>query len=86
MSYRIYRDIVYRGYRDTSHSHPLLFAILAKLFNIIMFAGYVPYGFRLSYTVPLPKVDTVSTNAVENYKAISISPIFVENIRAVHIK
>jgi len=51
-----------------------------------MFAGYVPYGFRLSYTVPLPKVDTVSTNAVENYKAISISPIFVENIRAVHIK
>jgi len=30
------------------HSHPVLFAILAKLFNIIMFAGYVPYGIRLS--------------------------------------
>ena len=40
------------------HSHPVLIAILAKLFNIIMFAGYVPYGFRLSYTVPIPKVDT----------------------------
>jgi len=57
-------------------SHPVLFAILAKLFNIIMLAGYVPYGFRLSYTVPLPKVVTVSsTNAVDNYRAISISPI-----------
>jgi len=58
------------------HSHPVLFAILAKLFNIIMLAGYVPYGFRLSYTVPLPKVKNVSsTNAVDNYRAISISPI-----------
>ena len=46
------------------HSHPVLIAILAKLFNIIMFAGYVPYGFRLSYTVPIPKVDTVSSKNV----------------------
>ena len=58
------------------HSHPVFFAILAKLFNITTFAGYVPYGFRLSYTVPLPKVDAVSsTNAVDNYRAISISSI-----------
>ena len=58
------------------YSHPVLFAVLAKLFNIIMFAGYVPHGFRLRYTVPLPKVDAVSsTNAVDNYRAISISPI-----------
>ena len=42
-----------------------------------MSAGYVPYGFRLSYTVPVPKVDTVlsSTNTVDNYRAIAISPI-----------
>jgi len=58
------------------HSHPVLLVILAKLFNIIMSAGYVPYGFRLSYTVPLPKVDTISSaNVVHNYRAISISPI-----------
>ena len=60
------------------YSHPVLFAILAKLFNIIMFAGYLSYGFKLSYTVPLPKVDrstVTSTNAVDNYRAISISPI-----------
>jgi len=41
-----------------------------------MSAGYVPYGFKLSYTVPLAKVDTVSsTNTVDNYRAIAISPI-----------
>jgi len=58
------------------HSHPVLLVILAKLFNIIMYAGYVSYGFILSYTVPLPKVDTISSaNVVDNYRAISISPI-----------
>jgi len=57
-------------------SHPVLFVILAKLFNIIMSVGYVPYGFRLSYTVPLPKADSVSsTKTIDNYRAISISPI-----------
>ena len=53
----------------------MLFVILAKLFNIIMSVGYVPYGFRLSYTVPLPKADSVSTSAIDNHRAISISPI-----------
>ena len=61
---------------DAKYSRPVLIAIFAKLFNIIMSAGYVPYGFRLSYTVPLPKVDTVSSkNAIDNYKAVSTSPI-----------
>jgi len=61
---------------NLAHSHPVLFVILAKLFNIIMSVGYVPYGFILSYTVSLPKVDSVSsTKAVDNYRAISISPI-----------
>ena len=41
-----------------------------------MSVGYVPYGFRLSYTVPLPKADSVSsTSAIDNHRAISISPI-----------
>ena len=58
------------------HSHPILFVILAKLFNVIVDYGCVPYGFRLSYTVPLPKDDTlVKSNRVESYRAISISPV-----------
>ena len=58
------------------NSHPVLISILARLFNIIMSTGHVPYGFRLSYTVPLPKEDrSVKNNTVENYRAISISHI-----------
>lgn len=40
------------------YSHPVLAVILSRLFNLIMSVGHVPYGFRLSYTVPLPKEDT----------------------------
>jgi len=35
------------------NSHPVLIAILAELFNLVMFAGHIPHGFRLSYTVTL---------------------------------
>jgi len=58
------------------NSHPILISILTRLFNIIMSTAHVPYGFRLSYTVPLPKEDgTFKCNTVGNYRAISISPI-----------
>jgi len=41
-----------------------------------MSVGHVPYGFRLSYTVPLPKEDTAcKRNIIDNYRAISISPV-----------
>jgi len=53
------------------NSHPVLISILAYLFNIIISAAYVPYGFRLSYSVP--KEDS-KRNTVDNYRAISISP------------
>ena len=58
------------------HSHPVLVAILSKFFNLIISAAYIPYGFRLSYTVPLPKEEQSHTGkSVDNYRAISISPI-----------
>ena len=58
------------------YSHPVLIVILAKLFNLVVSAAYVPYGFRLSYTVSLPKeVCSRKGNSDENYRAISISPI-----------
>jgi len=61
-----------------AYSHPVLFVILAKLFNIIMSVGYVPCRFRLSYTVPLPMADSVSsTKPDDNYRAISTSPICI---------
>jgi len=58
------------------NSHPVLVVILSKLFNLIVSAAYVPHGFRLSYTVPLPKEDqNHKGNSVDNYRAISISPV-----------
>ena len=58
------------------NSHPVLISILARLFNLIMSVSHVPYGFRLSYTVPLPKEDNIyKRNTVDNYRAISISPV-----------
>jgi len=41
-----------------------------------MSAAHVAHGFRLSYTVPPPKEDNFrKRNTVDNYRAISISPI-----------
>ena len=58
------------------NSHPVLVVILSKFFNLIVSAAYVPHGFRLSYTVPLPKEDqNHKGNSVDNYRAISISPV-----------
>ena len=59
-----------------TNSHPVLLLILTELFKVIMSAAHVPYGFRLSYTVPLPKDDTTyKRNTVDSYRAISISRI-----------
>jgi len=59
------------------NSHPVLISILTRLFNLIMSVSHVPYGFRLSYTVPLPKEDKFInvTLLLDNYRAISISPV-----------
>jgi hypothetical protein len=38
------------------NSHRIKSTLLAKLYNLMMLCCYVPAGFGLSYTVPLPKV------------------------------
>ena len=59
-----------------ANSHPVLVATLSKFFNLIVSAAYVLYGLRLSYTVPIPKEEqSHKGNSVDNYRAISISPI-----------
>ena len=53
--------------------------ILSKLFNLIVSAACVPHGFKLSYTVPLHKEDqNHKGNSVDNYRAISISPVMAK--------
>jgi len=50
--------------------------ILNNFCYLIVSAAYIPYGFRLSYTVPIPKDEQIHKgNSVDNYRAISVSPI-----------
>jgi len=52
------------------HSHPVLIIIMVELLNLVMSTAHVPYGFRRSYTVPLPKEDIgCMKNSVNNYRA-----------------
>jgi len=60
------------------NSHPALFSVLNKLFNLMIKHGYVPDGFGLSYTVPLPKCSNAGISkslTVDDFRGISISPV-----------
>jgi len=60
------------------HSHPALISILNKLFNLLIKFNYVPKGFGISYTVPLPKNSySVASKSlsVEDFRGISISAV-----------
>lgn len=60
------------------HSHPALCSLLNKLFNLMVKYSYVPRGFGLSYTVPLPKGNYTSISkslTVDDFRGISISPV-----------
>ena len=58
--------------------HPLLPAVLAKLFNFMIHTGHVPPSFGMSYTVPVPKNNANGYSkalTVDDFRGISISPI-----------
>ena len=57
--------------------HPIISTLLAKLFNLMMRYHYVPRGFGLSYTVPIPKVKDCRSKAMtcDYFRGIAISSI-----------
>ena len=57
--------------------HPIISTSLAKLFNLMMRYHYVPRGFGLSYTVPIPKVKDCRSKAMtcDDFRGIAISSI-----------
>jgi len=58
------------------HSHPIVIAILCKLFNLFVYTGYLPSRFGTSYTVPIPKHDgRLHALSVNDFRGISISPV-----------
>ena len=59
-----------------THCHPVIYALLAKLFNIMIFSGYVPDDFGVGILIPIPKSDsTCGTHKLENFRGITLSPV-----------
>ncbi len=57
-------------------SHPCVYTLCSKLFNLFIEWGFVPDDFGRSYTVPLPKTNTVGKSmSVDDFRGISISPL-----------
>jgi len=57
------------------HSHPAIYTLLRKLFNMFVKYCFVPDDFGRSYTVPLPKGNIINKSAtVDDFRGISISP------------
>ena len=59
-------------------SHPAVFAILAKLFNLLMQCGCVPNDFSRSYTIPILKDNKNSISkslSMDDFRGITISPV-----------
>ena len=54
--------------------HPIISTLLAKLFNLMMRYHYVPRGFGLSYTVPIPKVKDCRSKAMtcDDFRGIAM--------------
>jgi len=58
-------------------SHPALSVVLARLFSLILLSGYVPRGFKISYTVSIPKTKEFMSKSLsyDDFRGIVISPI-----------
>ena len=58
-------------------SHPCLPALLAKLFQLMIFSSYIPAGFRYNYIVPIPKPKECYSKSLtcDDFRGIAISPI-----------
>ena len=58
------------------HSHPVIFTILAKLFNSMLCTGYVPQDFGRGITIPIPKNEKVQgPQLIDTFRGISLSPM-----------
>lgn len=57
------------------NSHPILLCILKKLFNLMISVGYVPNGFGLGLTIPIPKDLSSKVLKISNFRGITLSPV-----------
>ena len=58
------------------HCHPVIYSLLAKLFNLMLLNSYVPTDFGMGITIPIPKNDnTRGPQPIASFRGISLSPI-----------
>src|SRR2546426_9436468 len=58
------------------HCHPVIYSLLAKLFNLMLLNSYVPTDFGMGITLPIPKNDnTRGPQLIASFRGISLSPI-----------
>jgi len=57
------------------YCHPSIFVHLSVLFNMIYYHGFVPDDFGKGITIPLVKDKLGDVSSVDNYRAITISPL-----------
>src|SRR5580692_388202 len=58
------------------HCHPVIYTLLAKLFNLMIASGFVPNDFGMGVLIPIPKSDaSCGTHKLNNFRGITLSPI-----------
>jgi hypothetical protein len=71
------------GAEHLHYAHPLLYVHLKFLFCLIFKHGYVPDNFCLGISVPLLKDKTGNVNDVNNYRAITLTPVISKVLEGV---
>ena len=66
--------------------HPVLPALLSKLFNLSIQYGIVPDSFCMSYTVPLPKSSTVVNRSlsVDDFRGSVLARLYLKYLSIVY--
>ena len=59
-----------------TNCHPIIYSILARLFNMMLCSSYVPAAFGTGITIPIPKNDcTRGAQKIESFRGITLSPV-----------
>jgi len=70
---------------DCDNAHPILIMHLKHLFLMILIHAFVPDRFGIGISIPLLKDKTGNVNDVDNYRAITLSPVISKLFEAVLI-
>lgn len=58
-----------------TNAHPVVISCIHKLFNMMLYAGYVPDGFGFGVMVPLLKDPNGNITSCDNYRCLTLSSV-----------